>query len=179
VCCSVLSCVAACCSVFQCVAVCCSVLQCAAACFSVLQCVAVCCSVLQCVAVCCSVLHLCYALIVFCQVLCMCGYQDMCMSNTPSPKTLCGPQMRCSAKCVAVPSVLQCQMCCSALSPSPKILSRALHLSYMHCISGSDYIHTLLCTSMQYICFLISRPHLWYGVATISRLLKIICLFCK
>ena len=48
---SVLQCVAVCCSVLQCVAGCCTV------CCSALQCVAVCCSVSQCVAVCCSVLQ--------------------------------------------------------------------------------------------------------------------------
>ena len=41
----------------QCVAVCCSVLQCSAVCRRVFQCVPVCCSVSQCVAVCCSVLQ--------------------------------------------------------------------------------------------------------------------------
>ena len=46
----VLQCITACCSVLQCVAVCCSMLQRVAVCCSVLQCVAVCCSVLQCVA---------------------------------------------------------------------------------------------------------------------------------
>jgi len=47
-----LQCVAVCCSVLQCVAVPCSVLQCVAVCCSVLQCVAVSRSVLQWVAVC-------------------------------------------------------------------------------------------------------------------------------
>jgi len=55
--CSVLRCVAVYCRVLQCAAVRCGVLQCVAVCRSVLQCVAVCRSVLYLVAVCCSALH--------------------------------------------------------------------------------------------------------------------------
>jgi len=47
--CSVMQCDAVWCSVLQCV-VCCSVLQCVAVCYSVLQCVSVCCTFFQCVA---------------------------------------------------------------------------------------------------------------------------------
>jgi len=154
-------CVAACCSVLQCVAVRCSVLQCAAVCCSVLHCVAVCCSVLQYVAVCCSVLQ-------------------------------------CVAVCVAV----CCSVCVRCLLSAFQIVFTRLFLRYStwnwlyftHTNTRCEkdrpsstnlrlkkrHVHVKRDPSQRrvhIVCPLCA--HLWYGVATISRLPKITVLFCK
>jgi len=147
----------------QCVAVCRSVSQCVAVCRSVSQCVAVCCSVLQCVAMCCSVLQ-------------------------------------CVAECVAVSCVLQCiasstnylRVCrerdrpwqttpaCIYPSKSP-VSPPKCHVC--------DMIHSHMRATSSYEWgdqFIGVWPHSFadvcpskYGVATVSRLLKIIGLFCR
>jgi len=179
------------CSVLQRVAVCCSALQ--SCCHSahtpalsqeppVLQCIASCCSVLQCVAACCSYIA------------------------TPRTFPHC---IIVGAHCVAVDcSMLRCIAVCFDVLPSYYRILRCFHQSndcirnsvYRYCIS--DLITGLICKralwkrlySAKETCHFIDpadrSPHIvrekshrmgWrrYGVATMSRLLKIIGLFCK
>jgi len=140
------------CLVAVCVAVCCSVLQCAAVCCSVLQCVAVRCSV------CCSVLQ-CFA--VCCSVL-------QCLA-------VCCSVLQCVAVCC---SVLQCvTVCCSGLQCAAMCCS--VH-TRTHTHTHTP-IHTYTKTCSRAICCVRGSlcEVLRYGVATISRHLKIIGLFCR
>ena len=165
----VLQCVAVCCSVLQCVAVCCSALHCVAVCCSVLQCVAVRCSALQCVAVCCNALQ-CVA--VHCSAL-------QCVA------------VRCSAlQCVAVR--------CSAFKRVAGCC-RVLQSRIYECYIKRQCIWIIVHNANEYESYATFAQHffrnpdfgcgvdLWdcfriiqcYGVATISRLLKIIGLFSR
>ena len=156
------------CSQLQCVAVCYCVLQCVAVCCSALQCVAVCCSVLQCVAVCCSALQSgagksktgsLPSLLVFL----LSVYTEICIRKTGAKK---GSRRLCNAlQFIATHS-------------------NTLHRTASHC---NTLQHTAThCNTLQHTathCRAASPPPLGtkrsYGVATISRLLKIIGLFCK
>jgi len=156
-------CVAVCHSVLQCVAVCCSVLQIRRPCTSdvsydiplwapgcVLQCVAVCCSVLQCVAVCCR-------------------YED----HIPGlykwrlkGKTVSWSVLECVGVCWSVLRVLQCvAVCCIVLQ------CVAVCCSVLQCVA--------VCCRYEGHVPVTSHMIYRYRVATISRLLKIIGLFCR
>jgi len=136
------------------------VLQCVAVCCSVLQCVAVCCGVSQCVAVCYSVLQ--------------------CIAEFPLP-LIRQDVLQFVAGCC---SVLQCdEVYCSTdmvFVSSECILvlqSVAIRCSILQCVAEitwplSNYMAVIIpletCTATH-----------CYGVTTISRLLKIIGLFCR
>ena len=146
-----LQCVAVCCSVLQCVAACCSVLQCVAVCCSVLQCVAVRCSMLQCVAVCCSV------------------------SQYVTPRIPACPWNLHDSLCI-------CTLCCSVLQLCSSVLQYAALCGYAYILQ-----HTTIDIQGSFPGLVgpfranrkISSVGTTYGVATISRLLKIISLFAK
>jgi len=137
--------------VLQSVARICSVLQCAAVCCSVLQCVAVCCSVLQCVVVCCSVLQCVLQCVVVCCSVLSCVV--LCCSVLQGIAVCCRI-LQCVAACYCV---LQCVAVCCSVS---------------QCVA----VVALCCSVLQ--CVALTSPAT-YGVATISRLLKVIGLFCK
>jgi len=207
--CSVLKCAAVCCSVLQCVAVGCSnlsrhlqnqnhqrqkclkpvgyfVLQCVAVCCSVLQCVAVCCSVLQCVAVCCS----------NSTSSSRTTYIDSSarslfdVSNELSLKIFFVCVLHCGASvlhCVFLSLILQCSSAnsqCAGRMFGICVCARA-------CMFVCVYVRMCMCMCVcvcvcVYVCARASvcvsptkRPEDSYGVAIISRLLKIIGLFCK
>jgi len=175
---SVLKCVAVCCSVLQCVAVCCSVLhcveaketmcsvyyvfrvcpphvhmcqfQCVSCSFVAVYCNVLPCSVLQCVAVCCSERNGLFR--VYPLLIRMCQFQ--CVSCSVSIAVCC--------------SVLQyVAVCCSVLQ------CIAVYCSVLPCVA--------VCCSERDSLFREYLPliHMCYGVATISRLHKIIGLICK
>jgi len=163
ICCNALQCVAMRCSVLQCVAVCCSVLQRVTVCCSMLQFVAVSCGVLHCVAVCCSM-----------------------------PQYVA---MRCS-ECVAVCcNALQCvAVRVYGLQTYTQIAEPPLRLlNYGPQMESYKYIHMNDCSRIVSTRFFKNFCPTWrrktqkilysidyqYGVATISRLLEIIGLFCK
>jgi len=174
-CCRVLQCVAVCCSVLQCVAaldmcsapqvlhialtdMCVGVLQGVAGCCRVLECAAVCCRVLQGVAVCCSVLQ-CVA--VYCSF-----WRVQCTTGAGFAYPL--PWQTCVLECVAVCcSVSQCvAVCCSSW--------------LVQCTTGSRCAHPLPWPCHGLVRGFQSRYRSpCYGVASISRLLKIISLFCR
>jgi len=166
VCCSVLQYVAVCCSMLQCVAVCCSVLQCVAVCRSVLHCVAVCCSVLQCVAY--TRQHLSYVpcackhVLVNLRVL---GFTFIICEDVVSHKGCIYDAYHCHIHCRSLVRVYVHAYIHSCVHVFIYIIV------YMHI-----YIH--VCMYSYVLCV---RLHLSYviWVATISRLLKIIRLFCK
>jgi len=150
--------------------VCCSVLQCVAVSCSVLQCIGetalkkwkpptVRCSVLQCVAVCCSELQ------------CVGGFHV------------------CTAACC---SVFQCVTVCS--KHRNRQVRLVVYNSVLQCVA-MDWRFPCLCYNMlQYVAVCCGALITWksptaspitswanqeYGVATISRLLKILGLFCR
>ena len=154
----------------QCVAVCCSVLQRIAVCCSVLQCVAVCCSVLQRVAVCCSVLQ--------------CAQKDRFSSkyhfslvNDPYSKRALLQEIPSS---LASPSIIETP------SQPHKIGFMLQHILHVKSPFFYDTIQQALpsACSARSTSLLHIETHTYtfahtYGVATISRLLKIIGLFCE
>ena len=146
-----------CCRMLPCVAVWCRVLPCVAAvCCSVLRCVAVCCSVLQCVAVCYSVLQ-CVA--VCCRVL-------PCVA-------VCCSVLQCLAVCC---SVLRCDAHCSICLHYCNI---CVHQKKEPYIPSKRALYSFKKSPI----FLQKEPYILpntpYGVATITRLLNIIGLFCR
>ena len=198
-----------CCSVLQCAAVCCSGLQQSvppspepeppttkvseacwifrvAVCCSVLQCVAVCCSVLQCVAVCCS----------NSTSSSRTTYIDSSarslfdVSNELSLKIFFVCVLHCGASvlhCVFLSLILQCSSAnsqCAGRMFGICVCARA-------CMFVCVYVRMCMCMCVcvcvcVYVCARASvcvsptkRPEDSYGVAIISRLLKIIGLFCK
>jgi len=152
VCCSVLQCIAVCCSALQCVAVCCSMWQCVAVCCSVSRCVAVCCNMLQCVAVCRRVLQS--------VLLCLTAVESNYLAHTAQP---------------LAPTAAYLYMWHDPRTEHTYIcdvthwLSIPIHVTWLiyTCDIGT---HSCIPTCVG------RRP---YGVATISRLLKITGLFCR
>ena len=130
---------------------------CVALCCSVLPCVAVCCSVLQCVAWCRRVLQ---RVAVCCSVL-------QCVA-------VCCSVLQCVAVCC---SVLQClAACCSVLQYVPVCWARLVCAGLFPQTSPTmcgRFAERELHTEALYK----SSTH--YGVASISRLLTIIGLFCR
>jgi len=160
-CCSMLQCVTVCCGVLQFMAVRCSAWQCVAVCcsaFTVLQmsksniciCVAVCCSVLQCVAVCCNLWQ---CVEVHGSVLQCVAVLLLCCRCRNRRAALC---------CI----VLQCiVVCCNAVPVRGSFVVACG--SVLHC--AAVYFRVRQCSA---VCCIVL-----YGVATISRLLKITRLF--
>jgi len=134
------------------VAVCCSVSQCVAVCCSVLQCVAVRCSASQHVAVCC--------VLAFTEQSCRC----VCMWVRAC---VCVPEKPCGRRCIRF-----CMNTCG-------------------CVHGCGCVRICACECVRAI--IVVRVEMYrlrqssqrvdsrsaFGVATISRLLKIMGLFCK
>jgi len=151
--------------------------RCAAMCCSVLQGVAGCCSVLQCVAVCCSVLQSesCATLLVSCvrRGRVRESLWQVCCTMLQRVAGCCSV-LQCVAVCC---SVLQCAaVCCSVLQCVAVCCSKS-HVQ--HCLSPeSAGVETQRQTQRQNVCLYLYFGS-WYGVATISRLLKMIGLFCK
>ena len=161
----------------QCAEVCCSVLQCVAVCCSVLQCVAVCCSVLQCVAVCCS--DTTRWVDALRTATCNLRFNASCDS----------PAKRASAyACMSMSHVNQ--SCCTS-----EWVSRVAHMDELCCTYGWVMSHIWMshvthmnesCHAYDWVMSHIRIRHVpltscptWYGVASMSRLLKITGLFCK
>jgi len=124
-------------------------LQCVAVCYSVLQCVAVCRSVSQCVAARLSVLQ---CVSVCCSAVAVCRVRC-----SQSPRIMSSLLL---LQCVAV--LLQC--CCSAVAVLLQCVS--LIISSFQLVKGLE--------SLFFFFFCLE-----YGVATNSRLLKIVGLFCR
>jgi len=178
-CCSVLLCVAECYGVLRCVAVCCSVLQCVDValgwCYiwvyfwGAVCCVAACCSVLQCVAVCCSVL----------QRVVMCWFRRYSISPL-SLRSRCRVLQRVVACCsvlqrvAASCSVLQhVAMCCGVLNPPSSYL-------FLICLDRNTSVILISLSYYMYVPSPSANLSLSpYGVASMTRLLKMIGLFCK
>jgi len=144
--------------VLQCVAMCCSVLLhvwcdvfgCVAVCCNMLQCVAVCCGVLQSVAVCCRVLQ-------------------------------CGEWM-----CDVMYLDVWYDLLISVWHDSFIFVTWLIHLGDMAHSSWRHYSFTHVHTNCNQMCVHLSSAvadhqdaATYYGVATISRLLKITGLICK
>ena len=139
----------------------CSGVQCVAACCSVIQCVVVCCSMLHCVAVCCSVLQ-CVAI------------QDCLQYVAESCSTL-----HCVTVCCNVffRALLRTAACYRVAETHRMPYVYRSFSGKEHTISGS-FAENNLQLKASYgslppytVCC--------YGVATISRLLQIIGLFCR
>jgi len=151
--------VRACVCVWVCVSVCLSLPQemCVRVCVcSVLQYVAVCCSVWQCVAMCWAV---CVKLLTdICCIVLQCG--AVCCSLSQYVAVCC--------------SVLQCVAVCGRLLRDTCHALLKIHYIYIYM---HIYIYIYIYTWRTAICI---QPFMRvYGVATITRLLKIIGLFCK
>jgi len=153
----------------------CSVVQCGAVCCSVLQCVAVCCSVLPCLVwamrrVACTLLH------VWCSVL-------QCVA-------VCCSVLQCVAVCCSV------ELACTMLHVWCIWSSHLTHLWMNHFMNKPGSFNSLQYTcvfwirTLRCVCWCPSVVHMkalhdsslnesCYGVATISRLLKMITLFCR
>ena len=161
------------CLMYMFVAVCCSVLQCIYIFSRIRVCVSdvhVFCSVLLCVAVCCSVLYICLRIRVCASDVQVCCSVLQCV-------VVCCSVLQCVAVyihlfthlCVYVwcTCLLQCvAVCCSVL----QCVALCIHLLTHSCV----YVW---CTCAVYHQF--TRERDIYGVATISRLLKMIGHFCK
>ena len=131
------------------------VLQCIAVCCSLLQCIAVSCHISSltyqhvCVAVCCSVLQ---SVAVCCSVM---SYQSIDVSTC-----VCCSLLQCIAVCG---SALQCH-----------VMSVHCSVTSYQLVSTCVYIHVLEGVLDKH-----SSARRRYGVATMSRPLKIIGLFCR
>jgi len=207
VCCSVLQCVGVCCSAWECVAVCWSLWQCVSVFFSVLQRVAASCSVLQrlegyysaignpimqfcsvlqCVAVCCSVL--------LCVAVCGSKCKSISMSHTtrewqhtgflPQRKNSKRQQALSSANCfITDDQTVSSEREYSTVSFESVIWSA--YTTHKNVIWHTSHVPQTFCCSKKkshsfiWECDLIYDPRMRYGMATISRLLKIVGLFYK
>jgi len=130
-------------------------MYCSLLCARVLQCVAMC--IAMCVAVCVAV---CYN--VCCSVL-QCVLQCV---------AVCCSVLQCVLQCVAVCcSVLQCVLQCVAMCV-------AVCCSVLQCVAGDVAVAHARISWMNNVCNTYANGY-GYGEATISRLLKIIGLFCK
>jgi len=150
----------------QCVAVCVAV-RCSA-----LQCVAVCCSVLRCVAVCCSVC----CSVLWCVAVCCRKYEVFRSLSTLS--TWWHVSNRSSLLCCSVCcSVLRCVAVCCRKDEVFRSLS-TLFRSWLVSNHSSLYVLQCVLQCVDVSVSVFNRSSL-YGVASISRLLWIIGLFCK
>jgi len=137
----------------QCVTVCCSELQCVIACYSVLQCVAMSRSALRCVTVC---------------------FTTWCRHG---PALL---EWQAAVRC----SVLQWVAVCYSVSQCVTSCCSMFH-DMMSSRTGTSVLHNVAscCSMLQYVAVCHSALKCgrtsYYGVAPISRLLKIIGLFCR
>jgi len=137
--------------------------------------ITVCCSALQCVAVCCSVLQ--------------CGNSNDTYESV-TYITVCCSVLQCAAVCC---SVLQCVAVCCVKCCSVGIRMRQRHTSLQYTAKQRKILHHTAthCHTLQHTAKQRNILHhtatqcktaaalLLYGVATLSRLLKIIGLFCK
>jgi len=176
----------------QCVAVRCSALQCVAVCGSVLQCDAVCCSVLQCVCARLCVLSVCMDTAGMCVLQCVAAVLQWCCSGVAAELQWCGS---------GVAVVLQ--WCCSGVALVLQWCCSGVALVLQWCCSGVAVVlqcaamcmPRFVCIQRMYAYIQNARVAVWYslshrmcnadrntvfyGVATISRLVQIIGLFCK
>ena len=164
-----------CCSVLQCVAVCCNIvtytrkdssgnISC-----SVLQCVATCCSVLQCVAVCCSVTYSREYSSGNIGRVYNCAKHCNTLQHTATYcriATHCNTLQHTATHC----NTLQHTATQYSVYSNHTPVTPQLHLTYIQ-------VNTLLHTATR--CNKRQRLPAWYGVASSSRLLKILCLFCR
>jgi len=119
-----------------------------------LQCVVVCCSVLQCVAVCCSVLqwHNC---------------ADIQYAEVHGSVAVCGSVLQCVAVCCSLLQFVAVRCSYITVQTFNILQCIVVYRSVLQCVA-------VCCSVCQ--CF---YRYPKYGVATISRLLKIIGLFCR
>jgi len=136
------------------------------------------------VAVCCSVLHCTAA--AYCNGL-PCEAAVRCHSVLQCVAVCCCSVLQCAAVCC---SVLQCVAVCCSVLQCVAVCCTVLRQPYLHDVAARMLLHPLLHAyihthpfTCMHIC---TRPYVYfnihhsqYGVATISRLLKIVGLFCR
>jgi len=202
--CSVLQCIAVCCSVLQCVTVYCSVLQwlsarhsllgedrttseincactmCVAVYYSVLQCVTVCCSVLQYVAACCSVLQ--------CVAVCRSMLQRVavCRTSEISSACMCAVAFNTHTSSRAHIDAFRSRRNAAHLR-STVYMCPFIHVFHSCCCV--KFAHESSRTGKRSwdlpSCHLLDKQipscgnRCTYGVATVSRIDKIIGIFCR
>ena len=183
---SVLHCVAVCYIVLQCIALCCSVVHCVAVCYIVLQCVTLCCSVLHRVAVCYIVLQ------------CVASYQrysigeetmtdwiSMCFRTSPTfLENMTNIRLFCWNLVIKRPNLGLVSRNRLRLQGIDKETMRnwtSIHFQISPTLQKNMKNVRLFCRNLVTKwpnLGLVSR-HKVHEVATISRLLNIIGLFCK
>jgi len=137
-------------------------LKCVAVCCSVLQCAAQCCNVLQCVAVCCSA-----------------------SLGVAKVYLFCTGVLQCTAVCCNVPQYIALAPIYQAVTPNshPLLRSYNLWIKYYdpqpHMLGFFVYHSIWIKLLPQFVPLTCELGCICHGVATISRLLKIIGRFCK